>query len=717
MQRFFRLIASFFLAAVFSSFAVAQAVGFPLRAAPAVKQDESPALREIPPQEVQSTGLRTIPVGKRPVVAELDTTPPLLSSRSPALVPLATMPPLVLNFEGVPNVNAVLPPDTNGDVGPDHYVQWVNLSFAIYDKSGQILYGPVPGNTLWSGFGGPCEDTNDGDPHVLYDHLADRWLFSQPAVPNFPAGPFYQCLAVSKTPDPTGAYHRYAFLISNTKLNDYPKFGVWPDGYYMSINQFTGLGTPAAAYAGAAVVAFERAKMLTGKSAQALYLDLESVNPNFGGMLPADLDGPPPPDDTPNYFAEVDDTIFGFPTDSLRIWEFHVDWTNLANSTFGLSGNPNVVLDVDPFDANLCNFSSNCIPQKRVSRRLDALSDRLMFRLQYRNFGTHQTLVANHTVDVAINQAGIRWYELRNSGGGWSIHQQGTYAPDAAHRWMGSAAMDKNGNLAIGFSASNRKKFFPSIHYAGRLASDPLGELAQGEAVLKTGGGAQTHSASRWGDYSSLTVDPVDDCTFWYTSEYHPTTSVKSWHTRVGAFRFADCSGGPNSHDLALTKILPPRKAKLNNPARVQVEIQNRSPHAETIDSEAVVQNLVPLSLTSLGACAAPTPTLHVGPPQKSFPLTLKSKGKLRIVFDVTFTCANNPSNGSPDYSYTASVDHAALDGNADNHTADDTCPRSVTPPFVIDPNPDGSIKDSGCGGRKPDGTFGTTVTTDVVGP
>lgn len=715
MSRFFRPLGLLCLAIVGNALTATKAISLPVHAELAMKQDESPVLREMPSRTTQPSRIRALPIGKRPVVATAEATPPALLARTPAATTLATMPPPVLSFEGVANNDGVLPPDTNGDVGPDHYVQWVNLSFAIYDKSGQMLYGPVAGNTLWSGFGGPCEDTNDGEPHVLYDPLADRWLFSQSAFPNFPAGPFYQCLAVSKTGDPTGAYHRYAFQISATKFNDYPKFGVWPDGYYMSINQFTGLGTPDEAYAGAAVVAFERKEMLKGKPAQAIYIDLESVNPNFGGLLPADLDGPPPPDDAPNYFAAADDSIFGFPTDAFKIWEFHVDWTHPQNSTFGLAGNPNVELNVNPFDANLCNFSSNCIPQKRVSRKLDALSDRLMFRLQYRNFGTYQTLVANHTVDVATNQAGIRWYELRNSGGGWSIHQQGTYAPDATHRWMGSAAMDKNGNLAIGFSAANRKKFFPSIHYAGRLASDPLGELAQGEAVLMAGGGSQTHTASRWGDYSSLTVDPVDDCTFWYTSEYYPTTSVSSWHTRIGAFRFLDCSGGPNSHDLAITKIIQPRKAKLNTPMRVQVEIQNRSPHEETIASTAVVQNLVHLSVNSLGVCTAPALTLHSGPPQKSLPLTLKSKGKLRVVFDLTFTCANNTLHSSPDYSYTATVDHAALDGNVDNHMDDDTCPRGALSPSIFDPNPDDSIKDLGCGGRNGDGSLGGLITTDII--
>jgi hypothetical protein len=301
-----------------------------------------------------------------------------------------SMPAPIQNFDGLNNINGVLPPDTEGDIGPNHYVQWVNLSFAIYNKSGTRIYGPAAGNTLWSGFGGPCQIQNDGDPIVLYDRLADRWFFSQFALPNYPNGPFYTCIAVSTTGDPTGSYYRYAFLWSNTKMNDYPKFGVWPDGYYMTANQFNTDGS----WGGAGVAVFERTQMLAGQSARMVQFDLFNVNPNFGGMLPSDLNGPTPPAGTPNFFAEIDDDIFGFPNDQLSIWQFHVDWTNTSNSTFGLNGNPNVVLPTNPFDSALCNFSSNCIPQPGTSRGLDAISDRLMYRLQYRYFGSYQTLLA-----------------------------------------------------------------------------------------------------------------------------------------------------------------------------------------------------------------------------------------------------------------------------------------------------------------------------------
>ena len=507
---------------------------------PSVKNDVSPALRDLPstPPSAEPT-IREIPLLRLPRARALKPREgPWVDSVLQDWHGSPEMPAPLQNFEGINNRNQVLPPDTNGAVGPNHYVQWVNLSIAVYSRTGTLLAGPVNGNLLWSGFGGPCETTNDGDPIALYDHLADRWLLSQLALPNFPNGPSYQCVAISQTPDPTGAYFRYAFQISATKLNDYPKFGVWPDAYYMSINQFN---AGSLTWAGAGTVAFERHSMLAGLPARMVYFDLFAVNPNFGGMLPAALDGPAPPLGSPNFFVEVDDASVFPPNDALRIWQFHVDWTNPANSTFGVNGNPNTVLNTAPFDWNMCNFSPSCIPQPGPSARLDAISDRLMYRLQYRNFGTHQALVVNHTVDVdGTDHAGIRWYELRDSGSGFQTQQQGTYAPDSAHRWMGSIAMDGAGDMALGFSVSSTSTF-PSIRYAGRLASDPLGTLAQGETTLIAGSGSQTHSSGRWGDYSMMAVDPTDDCTFWYTQEYYTTTSVANWQTRIGSFRFPSC--------------------------------------------------------------------------------------------------------------------------------------------------------------------------------
>jgi subtilase family serine protease len=448
------------------------------------------------------------------------------------------------SFGGIGNVNNVLPPDTTGDIGPNHFVQWVNLSFAVYSKGTPtapptLLYGPVDGSTLWSGFGGPCEGTNNGDPIVIYDHLADRWVMSQLAVPNSFFGlllmaPFYQCVAVSATPDPLGAYYRYQFEFD--KLNDYPKIGLWSDAYYMAINQFTEITLE---FAGQGVVAFDRASMLAGQPASMVYIDLASRNMNLGGMLPADLDGPPPPAGSPGYFVQVDDDAWGYASDQLQLWRFNVDWSNPAASTFtGPS-----VLPTAPFDSDMCGYARNCLPQPGTGVLVDAMADRLMYRLQYRNFGDHEALVVNHTVDADGNDhAGIRWYEIRDPQTSPFIYQQSTYAPDGDHRWMGSAAMDRAGNLALGFSVTGATTF-PSIRYAGRLATDPLGVLAEGETTLVAGSGSQTHTAGRWGDYSMMAVDPGDDCTFWYTQEYYTSTSTQGWRTHIGVFSYPSCDG------------------------------------------------------------------------------------------------------------------------------------------------------------------------------
>ena len=445
-------------------------------------------------------------------------------------------PTTTVTFEGVNNVSGVLPPDTVGDVGPNHYVQAVNLAFAIYNKSGTKLYGPANINTLFAGFGGACETRNDGDPIVLYDHLADRWLISQFALPNFPFGPFYQCIAISQSNDPTGTWYRYGFHISSNKMNDYPKFAVWPDGYYMSMNQFN---QASLSWGGAGAVVFERDKMLLGQSARAVYFDLYSTDPNLGGMLPSDLDGTAPPAGTPNYFAQIDDNAWGYPADQLEIWKFQTNWSQPASSTFTLAS----ILPTASFDGNMCGGSRNCIPQPGGTK-VDAIADRLLFRLQYRNFGTHQTMVANHTVDVnGADLAGIRWYELRDTGSGWNVYQQGTYSPDSTHRWMGSIAMDGSGNIALGYSASSTS-VSPSIRYTGRLASDPLGQMTLGEGPVIAGAGYQTHSSGRWGDYSAMSVNE-SDCSFWYTQEYYSGVSSASWRTRVGSLQISACGSPP----------------------------------------------------------------------------------------------------------------------------------------------------------------------------
>ncbi len=433
-----------------------------------------------------------------------------------------------LNFDGVgqaftgPQGNFTVqsaPPDTTGAVGATQFVQWVNTSFAIFDKAtGSVQYGPAAGNTLWAGFGGPCQTENDGDPIVQYDKAANRWMLSQFAVPGGAAG-FWQCVAVSQTSDATGAYNRYAFQYTN--FNDYPKVGVWPDGYYVTYNMFSGNS-----FAGGRACALDRAKMLAGLPATQICFQLST---SFGGLQPGDLDGATaPPAGAPN-------PVISFGTNILRYWKFHVDWTTPANSTF--TGPTN--LAVSAFTA-----PGTIVTQASSTQTLDTLGDRLMFRAAYRNFGTHESLLASHAVRLGnggSRRTGVRWYELRNLSGTPTVFQQSTYSPDNVYRWMSSIASDKQGNIAVGFNASSRNLGVnPGVRFAARAASDPLNTLGS-ETIIRNGTGAQNGGLSRWGDYSHLSVDPADDCTFWYTTEYMNATGSFNWRTRINSFKLGTC--------------------------------------------------------------------------------------------------------------------------------------------------------------------------------
>jgi hypothetical protein len=444
--------------------------------------------------------------------------------------PAVSSPPVGTTFEGVGNHCDCLPPDASGDVGPSHYVEALNGAFAVFSKAGATLKPPTALVNLWSSLpSGLCKTHDDGDPVVVYDRLADRWVITQLAV-QAPSN-YHECLAVSKTSDPTGGYWAYDFMISSALLDDYPKIGVWPDGYYASFNDFDSGDN----YTGVTAAVFERSRMLNGQSATGIKFELDAThNP----MLPSQLDGRLlPPAGAPNQFVEsIDPATLGL-SSALRLYPFHVDWATPASSTFG----PAVTLPVASFDSDLCSYNP-CVPQPGTNRKLDALSDRMMQQLRYRNMGgspAQERLVVNQTVDDGSDHAGIRWYELRRSGGAWSIHQQSTYSPDALHRWMGSAAMDGSGDLAVGYSASSGTSL-PSIRYAGRTPADPLNSL-EGETTMFSGAGSQLNT--RWGDYTTLSVDPADDCTFWYVNEYYAATHGLNWHTRIGSFRFPTCVG------------------------------------------------------------------------------------------------------------------------------------------------------------------------------
>lgn len=451
-------------------------------------------------------------------------------------------PTLLQSFEGVPNIQQVSPPDPVGDVGPNHYVEMVNLSFAIYNKFGTKLYGPADLGTLWQGFEVPHCSDSAGDPIVLHDQFADRWILTQFTS----LGPeYWNCIAVSQTSDPLGPYFRYA-VPTGLNFPDYPKYGVWPDGLYISTREFA----PDDSFAGNGAYVVNRDQLYAGdpNAAVVSFLNPPGATPYLqgDGLLPTDLDGStPPPAGAPNYFVgSMDDGgPYGAPADALNVFEFHVDWVNPAASTFTFTGS----LPVAPFDSIYpCrgNNSRACLPQPDTKNLIDVLSyrQRPIWRLAYRNFGTHQAMVTNQSVEAAPKQAGTRWYELRNTGGGWGVHQQGTYAlADRVHRWMGSIAMDADGNMALGYSVTSNQ-VYPGVRFTGRLAGAPAGSM-QAEASMIAGTGSQLVS-NRWGDYTSMNVDPVDDCTFWYVNQYYRTSSNNGWQTRIGSMRYPSCNAG-----------------------------------------------------------------------------------------------------------------------------------------------------------------------------
>jgi len=486
-----------------------------------------------------------------------------LWSAPPGLLPLAPPNAPTVGFNGISKADTVaigqgfLPPDTTGAVGPNHFVQSVNSAWAVWDRSGAPLIATTALSSLFSALPGPCATANDGDPIVVYDQLADRFLISQFCY-SVDSTPNHQVIAVSKTGDPTGAYYLYDFRMPNLKFNDYPKFGVWPDGYYMTDNQFNQAG---GAFLAAGAFAFDRSKMLAGDpTASYVYFDMEALFPSdgIGGMLPASVDGfTPPPAGAPAPFVYFTAGEFGDAAgDALRIFDFHVDFAVPANSTFGeRTGSP---LAVAAFDPRVVPNTRNVIPQPAPatsSHFLDALNDRLMFRLAYRNFGSSESLVLNHTVNAAVNpayRAGVRVYQLSRATptGAFTIAEQATWAGSdtTTHRWLGSVAMNHQGDLALGYSVSSTA-VIPSIRYVAKLAAQSLATgLAQGETEIKTGGGVpQTSASGRWGDYSQMTVDPVDDCTFWYTQEYYATggTGTSPWRTWIAKFAPGACVTSP----------------------------------------------------------------------------------------------------------------------------------------------------------------------------
>ncbi len=467
----------------------------------------------------------------------------------------ATIPAPLLTFEGLSNQDnfnifgfRVNPPDPVGDVGPNHYVEMVNLVFAVYDKHGNRLLGPVDNGTLWTGF--PISDCTQpsGDVIVLYDKLEDRWLLSQFTS----AGPiYYNCVAISTTGDPTGSYYRYAFT-SGEFFPDYPKYGVWKKSYLLTSRDFG----PTTEY-GISVYALEKNKMIAGNpNARAVKFFLDSavvpINLIGDGLLPATIDGTRQPKEDaaiPVIGTQDDGGPYGATSDALNVWDLFIKWKAKPEASIVFRGS----LPVAPFDSIFpCTPTSrDCLPQPGITNQaqfLDILSyrQRPTWRLAYRNIGGYEAMVTNQSVEALPGVAGARWYEIRRTNGQYSVFQQGTYAPsDGVDRWMGSIAMDAHGNMALGYSVVNGVDVFPGIRYTGRLAGDPLGQMTLGEATIIDGTGVQRTTNSRWGDYTSMNVDPTDDCTFWYVNEYYTldgqNSSTAGWQTRVGSFKLPGC--------------------------------------------------------------------------------------------------------------------------------------------------------------------------------
>jgi hypothetical protein len=545
--------------------------------------DVSPPLRELAKSR-QTPAVDKDALSYGPEGIDFESLSPRAAKAAPAAAgalgaqqAVSAIPGTAANFEGLSNQDnfnvfgfRVNPPDPVGDVGPNHYVEMINLLYGVYSKTGTLLLGPIDTGTLWAGF--PIDECTEpsGDPIVVYDQVADRWILSQFTTrgidyPDEPLNLFYECIAVSQTGDPTGAYYRYAFS-TGYNFPDYPKLGVWRDSYILTTREF-GILDPEVYAIG--VYGLERNKMLDGNPkarAVSFVLDYRDVGLNTigDGLLPPDMDGkqkPEPHVPAPVVGTQDDGGGYGATFDALNVWEFDVKWRSTPTASIDLK----TQLPVASFDSMFpCGPDArDCLPQPGITdpaQYLDILSyrQRPTWRLAYRNFKSYEAMVTSQSVEALPGIAGMRWYEIRRTNGTYSVRQQGTYAPnDGVHRWMGSVAQDKKGNIALGYSVVNGTNVYPGIRYTGRLAGDPPGQMTLGEGVIMTGAGVQTTTNSRWGDYTSMNVDPGDDCTFWYVNEYYqvsgvplplpppplpPPGTTAPWQTRIASFKLPGCS-------------------------------------------------------------------------------------------------------------------------------------------------------------------------------
>ncbi|MCP4153054.1 MAG: hypothetical protein GY757_35305 [bacterium] len=473
-------------------------------------------------------------------------TDPVVQPAAPKTAELqreALTPTTLSSFNGMnfDSNGAGWPPDTTGDVGTTYYVQAVNTSIGIYRKSDGSL---VSATTFDSFFGGtgisgtPCDSNNNGDPLVLYDRYSNRWFILDFAWYSSYSGGSYYSIAVSKTGDPTGDWWQYAFQADNVLMNDYPKAGIWHDGIYITANMFN---FSSGSYQHVKVWALRKPDIYNGTLISQTVTDSHT---RAYSLLPSNAkSATAPPSSAPNYMYCLDANEWGSGhSDALCVWKYDVDWNNAGNTTW----TGPTVLGTAAF-----SLTASQVPQKDTSTTLDTLYGRLMYPSFYRNFGSYESVYLCHVADTSSRRA-MRWYEVRINNGTSSIYQQSTYSPDSNHRWMGSIGADRFGNMLMGYSESS-SNMFPAISYAGRMASDPLNTLTEGENTMVSGGGSQT-LYNRWGDYSTMSIDPVDDETFWYTQEYY-SSSGTNWNTRIGSIRMPSAfpPAPPVSEDLVPT--------------------------------------------------------------------------------------------------------------------------------------------------------------------
>jgi hypothetical protein len=524
--------------------------------------------------------------------------------------------------------NGYIPPDPNLAVGPNHIVQVVNVQIGVFDKASGAMHAGYPKtlSSLWSPLGGDCATQNAGDPIAQYDAVADRWLITQVGSLR---PPYSQCLAVSQTNDPTGAYYLYSYSFGNN-LNDYAKFGVWPTSTNSAYLSTANLFANGATFVGAALCAYDRAAMLSGASAPTALCYTIS---NDGGFLPSDLDGlTPPPAGSPGYFLTFETLS------TLRLYRFTPNFANPNSST--LSSPPDI--NVSPF--NMACGGATCIPQPGTSRQLDSLADRLMYRLAYRKFSDHEAIVVNHSV-TSGSSVGVRWYELRGpfSSGTPSVYQQGTFAPDSDYRWMGSIAMDKNGDIALGYSTSSATTY-PAVRFTGRTPAYALNNMAP-ETTLQVGGGSQT-GYTRWGDYTALRIDPSNDTTFWYTNEYYSSTSSGSWKTFIGSFQIV-----PATPDFSLSAT----------PSSLTVARGSSGSSQVTVGSLSGFNSTVTLTVSGCPASTTCTlPSSATPPANGSTSVTLRISTTAATTLG-TYTITIKGTSGSTTHSTSVNLTVAAV--------------------------------------------------------